>query len=381
MNADTNQNPSTVEQAMPRYRQLLHCFCALCVVLVLGLLALGGTVTSKGAGMAVPDWPNTFNYNMFLFPISMWKGSVFWEHTHRLWASGVGFLAIILCVWLWVTQKNRRWLSWIGTGLLLMVIVQGILGGIRVTEIDWRFGIIHGILGQLYFCGVILVAAVTGKKWLVKPPAGFEASRLNKAVKRGWLLLVVLLIQLSLGAAMRHSGAGLSVPDFPTFYGKWLPPMSQRALDNDLASHPQNIQYDKNGNVVHFKLWHVHLHMGHRFWALAVIAHVLLLLASLKTLFDDLPILAPPMRWMLGLLVVQLTLGMLVIWTGKQPEIATAHQICGAVLLGLAALVQIRMMRLRWLAAHHVYALSASQPHDTSSSFESANGAAPGATA
>lgn len=334
---------------------------------MLCLLALGGTVTSRVAGMAVPDWPQTKGYNMFLFPISMWEGGIFWEHTHRLWASGVGFLAIILCIWLWVIGKGRRWISWLGTAALLMVIFQGVLGGIRVTEIDWRFGIVHGILGQLYFCLIILVAAVTGKKWLKLPPAGFSADKLNKPVRMGWVLLGVLLIQLSLGAAMRHSGAGLSVPDFPTFYGSWLPPMSQSALDKAMAEHPLDTQYDKNGNEVHFKVFHVHLNMGHRLWALVVVVHVLLLLSSLKAFIGDMPILASPMRAILLLLVVQLMLGMLVIWTGKHPEIATAHQVVGATLLGLVCLVQIRMMRLRYLAALHV-SLSKAQPHDDTSS-------------
>jgi cytochrome c oxidase assembly protein subunit 15 len=381
MNAHTSQTPPVPVYTMPTYRQWLHAFCIFSVVMVLGLLAIGGTVTSKGAGMAVPDWPQTNGYNMFLFPISMWKGGIFWEHTHRLWASTVGFLAIILCVWLWVTQKNRRWMQWLGVGLLVMVIVQGVLGGIRVTEIDWRFGIVHGILGQLYFCFVVLAAAATGKKWLTRPPAGFEASKLNKAVKRGWLLIVVLLIQLSLGAAMRHSGAGLSVPDFPTFYGKWLPPVTQKVLDADLAKFPENIQHDKNGDVVHFTIFHVHLHMGHRLWALAVIAHVFLLLASLKAFFTEMPTLAGPMRAILLLLLVQVALGILVIWTGKHPEIATAHQVVGATLLALAGLIQMRMMRLRYLAAHHVYALVPTQPHDNTSSSRPQTGAAPGATA
>ena len=365
-NSDLPQQ-TDMPYTMPKQRPLLHGYVNFCVLAVLALLALGGTVTSKGAGMDVPDWPESFGYNMFLFPISMWEGGIFWEHTHRLWASGIGFLAIILCVWLWITEKNRRWMSWVGTGLLVMVIIQGILGGIRVTEIDWRFGIVHGILGQLYFCFVILAAAATGNKWLAQPPAGFEPSKLGKPIRLGWILLGVLLIQLSLGAAMRHSGAGLSVPDFPTFYGSWLPPMSQETLDKAIVEHDMDVQHDKNGNVVHFTLMHVHLHMGHRFWALAVIVHVMLLLNALKNEFTSMPTLASPMRGILILLVIQIGLGMLVIWTGKHPEIATAHQVIGALLLGLTTLVQIRMMRLRYLAKHQVYSSANTQPHDTSS--------------
>lgn len=367
MNTHDTLTRTESSYTLPKLRPVLHGFVSFCVLTVLALLVLGGTVTSKGVGMAVPDWPQTNGYNMFLFPISMWEGGVFWEHTHRLWASGVGFLAIILCAWLWIVEKERRWMGVLGTGLLVMVIIQGVLGGIRVTEIDWRFGIVHGILGQLYFCAVIFAAAATGKKWLAKPPAGLVPAQLGKPIRLGWILLGVLLIQLSLGAAMRHSGAGLSVPDFPTFYGSWLPPMSQESLDKAIAEHELEVQHDKNGDVVHFRLMHVHLHMGHRFWALAVIVHVFLLLKALKNHFTSMPTLASPMRVILILLVVQLTLGMLVIWTGKHPEIATAHQVIGATLLGFATLVQIRMMRLRYLATHHVYAQVPAQPHDTSS--------------
>jgi len=344
---ETLTTPNTL--TMPKYRLFLHLFCVLNVVLTFFLLILGGTVTSKGAGMAVPDWPNTFNYNMFLFPISMWKGGIFWEHTHRLWASGIGVIAIILCIWMWGTQKSRRWVSWLGTGLLVMVIVQGVLGGIRVTEIDWRFGIVHGILGQVYFCLLILAAVVTGKRWNQLPPQQFQASQFSTPIRLGWILLFVLLIQLCLGAAMRHSGAGLSVPDFPTFYGSWLPPMSQESLDLAIDSMPQNIQHDTNGDVVHFRLWHIHLHVGHRFWALAVVIGVGLLLRSLRGFFPTVPSLAKPMIVILFLLVIQLGLGMLVIWSGKHPEIATIHQVTGATFLGLVTLVQIRMMRLRYL--------------------------------
>lgn len=318
-----------------------------------GLLILGGTVTSKGAGMAVPDWPNTFSYNLFLFPISMWEGGVFWEHTHRLWASGIGFIAIILCVWFWMTAKNRKWVGYLGTWLLVLVIIQGVLGGIRVTEIDWRFGILHGILGQIFFCLVIFAAALTGKTWQQSPPESLQADRFKKPIRLGWILLGVLLVQLSLGAAMRHSGAGLAIPDFPTSYGSWLPPMTQDALDQAIAAHPQNIQHDKNGDPVAFKIWHVHLHLAHRSWALVVIVHVLLLVLKSKEFFPLIPSLASPMRVILILLILQLALGMLVIWTGKHPEIATAHQVIGATLLGMVSLVQIRLTRLGFLAKYH----------------------------
>src|SRR6266849_3618495 len=76
----------------------LHRFAVFTAISTLGLIIIGGLVTSHGAGMAVPDWPNSYGYTMFLFPVSRWVGDVFFEHTHRLIASGVGLLTIALCV-------------------------------------------------------------------------------------------------------------------------------------------------------------------------------------------------------------------------------------------------------------------------------------------
>ena len=79
----------------------LHRFAVFTAIATLGLVGIGGLVTSHGAGMAVPDWPNTYGYNMFFFPISLWMGGVFYEHTHRLAASGVGLLTVVLALWLY----------------------------------------------------------------------------------------------------------------------------------------------------------------------------------------------------------------------------------------------------------------------------------------
>jgi len=90
----------------------LHRFALLTAAATLFLIWMGGLVTSHGAGMAVPDWPTTYGYNLFFFPSSKWVGGIFYEHTHRLVATGIGFLTVILAVWLWL-RKERRWMrSW-----------------------------------------------------------------------------------------------------------------------------------------------------------------------------------------------------------------------------------------------------------------------------
>src|SRR4051812_3122795 len=87
------------------------------------LICSGGMVTSKGVGLAVPDWPTTFGYNMFLFPVSKWVGGVFFEHTHRLIASTVGFLTIILSIGLW-RSEHPRWVRNLGLAALVAVVIQ-----------------------------------------------------------------------------------------------------------------------------------------------------------------------------------------------------------------------------------------------------------------
>src|ERR1700732_409805 len=103
----------------------LNRFAWLTAVATLFLICSGGMVTSKGVGLAVPDWPTTFGYNMFLFPVSQWVGGIFFEHTHRLIASAIGFMTIILAVWLRFAE-HRRWVRNLGYFALAAVILQGV---------------------------------------------------------------------------------------------------------------------------------------------------------------------------------------------------------------------------------------------------------------
>src|ERR687887_2395375 len=103
-------------------------FVAACTVL---LLLAGSLVTSTDSGLSVPDWPTSYGWNMFTFPPAMWVGGVLYEHGHRLIASTVGFLTIILAALLW-TSESRRWMRSLGLAALAAVIAQGILGGLTV---------------------------------------------------------------------------------------------------------------------------------------------------------------------------------------------------------------------------------------------------------
>src|SRR4029077_4018027 len=108
-----------------------HRLAVVLVCATFPLLFIGGLVTSKGAGLAVPDWPTTFGYNMFLYPWSKMVGNIFYEHSHRLVASFVGLLTLALAFLLWFRER-RTWMRWLGVGALGLVMAQGILGGLRV---------------------------------------------------------------------------------------------------------------------------------------------------------------------------------------------------------------------------------------------------------
>src|SRR5689334_116270 len=115
------------------YRPFLHGYAVALSVCTYLLLFAGGMVTSTNSGLAVPDWPTTFGHNMFMFPPSMMKGGIFYEHGHRLFASLVGLLTIGLCVAAWVRDR-RAWFRLTAGAALLLVIAQGVLGGITVRH-------------------------------------------------------------------------------------------------------------------------------------------------------------------------------------------------------------------------------------------------------
>src|SRR5438093_7623331 len=147
-----------------RSAQWLHRFAWFTSIATLLLICSGGMVTSKGVGLAVPDWPTTFGYNMFLFPVSKWVGGIFFEHTHRLIASTVGFLTIILAIWIW-RGDSRHWVRNLGVIALAGVIFQGILGGLRVTMLKDEIGIFHACIAQAFLALLVVIALVTTNFW------------------------------------------------------------------------------------------------------------------------------------------------------------------------------------------------------------------------
>src|SRR5262245_54911686 len=167
------------------------------------LLFIGGLVTSKGAGLAVPDWPTTFGYNMFLYPWSKMIGNIFYEHSHRLVASMVGVLTIALALIFWL-REPRAWLRWLGFGALGLVIVQGVIGGLRVVLLENTLAIVHGATAQAFFAFTVCLAVVTARGWSAPVVAGVSDSG-----RLGRLCLAttgLIYAQIVFGAVVRHSG-------------------------------------------------------------------------------------------------------------------------------------------------------------------------------
>jgi len=311
-------------------KRLLHWYAVFVAASILALICSGGLVTSHGAGMAVPDWPNSFGYNMFLFPVSRWVGGVLFEHTHRLIASGVGFLTIGLCIFTAVAE-NRKWVKWLGGIALLAVIIQGVLGGLRVTEHDQLLGLFHGCLAQIYFCLVATIALVTSQFW-----RRIEHNQSALRPVRFWTVVVtaMVFVQLAMGASMRHSHTGLSIPDFPTAYGKILPPLDSGSIAriNDaraaLAAPPITA-----GLLL--------LQYIHRVWAIFIVIGIASVAAAiLRTRALAVQVRSAAAVWMF-LVVVQFGLGAWTIWSNKAADIATAHVFFGALTLMTGALLSV----------------------------------------
>ena len=298
------------------------------------LICSGGMVTSKGVGLAVPDWPTTFGYNMFLFPASKWIGGIFFEHTHRLIASTVGFLTIILAAWLWFADP-RRWVRMLGIAAVGGVILQGVLGGLRVTMLKDEIGIFHACLAQAFFGLIVIIALVTSRSW--RSPGGTVVAGVSPAQTDGKTRRVIALVttvfiylQLALGATMRHQHRDLAITDFPTAYGQWIPDTSAPAIAKINAARDTIGMSD----VSAAQIW---LQMAHRFGAVLVGIGVIWFFVSAHREKIS-PLRGLSTAWLIGVLV-QLTLGAWTIWSNKAADVATAHVAAGATLLGLGAII------------------------------------------
>lgn len=285
-----------------------HRWAVLTAAATLVLIFIGGLVTSTGSGLAVPDWP--LSYGMLMPPM---VGGIFYEHGHRMAATFVGLLTLILAVWTWRREPRAgvRRLAW---AALAAVIGQGLLGGITVIFLlPTPVSVFHACLAQAFFCLTLALAFVTSREWTLSPPPAEDVAGVREAAA---LATGVVFVQLVLGAVMRHTGAGLAIPDFPLAMGRVVPPL------------------DSTPVVVHFL---------HRLGGVAVTAAVVYLARQAFRSRDRR--LSRPAALLVILVAVQVALGAATVLTGKAVVPTTVHVATGAAVLGVCWLITLRARR------------------------------------
>jgi len=186
----------------PGYRRGPHWIACAAAVFTLPLLYVGGSVTTYRVGLAVPDWPTTFGINMFLFDFWNEPFGVRIEHTHRLYGAAVGLFTVLLAGWFLVFER-RRWLKGLGVLAVVAVIIQGVLGGTRVTEVSTLLAAVHGCLGQAFFGLMVALCVLTGRIWQDATGPQMDADHLRR---RAVVVLALVSVQILLGSWLRHYG-------------------------------------------------------------------------------------------------------------------------------------------------------------------------------
>jgi cytochrome c oxidase assembly protein subunit 15 len=295
----------------------LHRY-ALAVAICTGFLIFaGGLVTSTGSGLAVPDWP--LSYGEIMPPM---VGNVRYEHGHRMVASGVGFLTVVLAIWLW-RREPRAWVRKLGWIALAAVIVQGLLGGLTVKMLlPAPVSVAHGALAQTFFCIVSALALFTSAGWLQPVRRTLDAPAAASLRWSAIATVVAVYVQLLLGATMRHREAGLAIPDFPLAFGRLVPPLGSP----DVA-----------------------VHFAHRVWAVAVAVVAGVTVARVLRRHGAVPGLVRPAWTLAALVLVQILLGAITIWSQKLAVPTTLHVLNGSLVLVTSVVLAIRAHR--YLAA------------------------------
>ena len=290
--------------APPRPRGL-HGFAVALAGATLLLVFAGGLVTSTESGLSVPDWPTTYGQNMFTFPVSKWVGGIRYEHVHRLIASGIGLLTVVLAIWL-ARREPRRWVRRLGYLALGAVVAQGLLGGLTVLLLlPPAVSVAHACLAQTFFCLIVTIAVVTSPRWTPSAATLRQAMAASPSGRAAAVTAGAVFLQLIVGAIMRHTNAGLAIPDFPLAFGRVVP---------RLSSFP------------------ITIHFLHRVGALVVAA--LVGFCAVRCARTQRPGLRRLGLVLVALVVAQIALGAATVLTKKSVAVTTAHVATGALLLG-----------------------------------------------
>jgi cytochrome c oxidase assembly protein subunit 15 len=253
---------------------------------------------------------------MFTFPPSKWVGGIFYEHGHRLIASTVGFLTILLAGWLWIAD-SRRWIKWLGVAALGAVILQGVLGGLTVLFfLPTAISSAHAGLAEIFFCMTVAIALFTSRSWLG------ASNPVNDSILRrvATATTAVIYAQILVGAVMRHSDAGLAIPDFPWMFGHVVPDH----WDPKIA-----------------------VHFAHRIGALFVVFFVIATSAHVWYHHRNRRELMRPAGLMVLLVTTQVTLGALTVLSQRDVWINSVHLVNGALVLATSIVITLRSWQLQ----------------------------------
>jgi cytochrome c oxidase assembly protein subunit 15 len=287
----------------------LHRYAVAVAVATFLLVCAGGLVTSTGSGLAVPDWPLSFGQ---VFP--RMEGGVLFEHGHRMIAAAVGLLTVVLAFWI-ARVEPRGWVRGLGWAALAAVVLQGALGGLTVLmKLPDAVSVAHAGVAQVFFSITVVLALVTSPRWgrvaMRVEPAGAVSTRTLALV-----LVIAVYAQVIMGAVVRHSGAGLAIPDFPLAYGRLLPPFTSSLIA---------------------------YHFAHRVGAVLVTALVVWVAFRVLRRHGSEALLRRPALLLVVLAAWQFFLGALTIWTRRAVVPTTAHVATGALLLATSVVLAVR---------------------------------------
>lgn len=318
------------------YNKALHWFAAFTAVCTFFLIIAGGLVTSTGSGLAVPDWP--LSYGQLMPPM---VGGIFYEHGHRMVATAVGMLTVILSIWLW-KKERRRWLRFLGLAALATVLLQGALGGLTVLfMLPTVISATHATLAQSFFCIVSAIALFTSRWWIENGANDIKLINQKTSVIFCIIITLMIYIQLILGAAMRHTASGLAVPDVPLAYGQIIPALTTESMEqyNKLLIY-EDVRLAADGPI---SAAQIIMHLVHRYWAVVVFFGVLLLAIHLRRTKE--PMYRLYSNLLISLVLAQVLLGIFTVMTRRSVEVATAHVAVGALLLMSSVVLTLCMIK------------------------------------
>lgn len=365
------------------YRPGLHRFAIAIVLGTFILIILGGNVTSRGAGLAVPDGFTVYGHYLWSFPYEKWVGNIFHEHIHRLMGSLVGAMCIVAVLLAWAPRWTMKWpyrfngfslerfapnasldrpfVRWLSLAVLALIIFQGMLGAFRVSEMSLGLAVFHGVHGQIFLCVTVLFAAATSRRWIEasQTPAIDAPRRLSTLRKLSIATLLVIIAQIAIGAEMRHTGAGLAIPDFPSNMGGVVPHFNQAEINAYFHENPTGDDSTPAPTPTQ-----VGFHFAHRIGAIVVSLFICWFIALASLRFSGHGDVTRPALALLALLLAQIGLGVAIILKSRPPDVATAHQALGAATFATAFLLALRVALAERMfpAAHAVEHTNLSRP-------------------